>query len=476
MSTAANARLPRREQSVAASITVNGDRRSSWLGALRNVVLDIGTVVLLTILMPLNLSLTCIALIVRPFLSRYRGYHQPLAADAKTVLISGGKMTKALQIARLFRRSGHRVILCETAKYWLTGHRFSIAVDKFVTTADPTSPDYAASLLRLAEQEGVDLYVPVCSPIASQYDSEAISKLSPVCKVIHPSPEKITTLDDKFQFARSAQSLGLRAPKSFLITDPQQVLDFDFSDEKREYVLKSIPYDSVRRLDLSKLPLASEGQTEDFVRSLPISKAKPWVMQEFIPGKEFCTHSTILDGELRVHCCCESSAFQVNYEHIEDAEIESWVRRYATGMNLTGQVSFDFIRAHDDGGLYAIECNPRTHSAITTFYDFDEVADAYLAETSSKTLTPKSDSRPTYWLYHELWRMVTSLTNPGRFWQRIQVILRGKEAIFDWHDPLPFFLVHHFQIPMLLLRDLKYRRGFVRIDFNIGKLVQFGGD
>ena len=224
MSTAANARLTGREQSVAASITVNGDRRSSWLGALRNVVLDIGTVVLLTILMPLNLSLTCIALIVRPFLSRYRGYHQPLAADAKTVLISGGKMTKALQIARLFRRSGHRVILCETAKYWLTGHRFSIAVDKFVTTADPTSPDYAASLLRLAEQEGVDLYVPVCSPIASQHDSEAIAKLSPVCKVIHPSPEKITTLDDKFQFARSAQSLGLRAPKSFLITDPQQVL------------------------------------------------------------------------------------------------------------------------------------------------------------------------------------------------------------------------------------------------------------
>ena len=72
--------------------------------------------------------------------------------------------------------------------------------------------------------------------------------------------------------------------------------------------------------------------------------------------------------------------------------------------------------------------------------------------------------------------MVTALNNPARFWQRFQIIRKGKEAIFDWHDPLPFFLVHHFQIPILLLQDLKRQRGFVRIDFNIGKLVQLGGD
>ena len=476
MSTLADMRLPGREQNGASDITTNSDSRSGWHGALRIVAKDLGTIALLTLLMPLNLALTCTALIVRPLLNRCHSYRGSLAEDAKTVLISGGKMTKALQLARLFRRSGHRVILCETSKYWLTGHRFSAAVDKFVITADPTSPDYAASLRRIVEQEGVDFYVPVCSPLASLHDSEAIEILSPYCKVVHPSLEKIKTLDDKFKFARSARSLGLGAPKSFLITDPQQVLEFDFSDEHRDYVLKSISYDSVRRLDLTKLPCASDERTEAFVRSLPISESQPWVMQEFIPGKEFCTHSTIVDGELRVHCCCESSAFQVNYEHIDDPEIESWVRRYAAGMNLTGQVSFDFIRADDDGGLYAIECNPRTHSAITTFYDSEQVADAYLAGTASDTLTPRSDSRPTYWLYHELWRMVKSLANPARFRHRLQIIRQGKEAIFDWQDPLPFFLVHHFQIPTLLFRDLRHRRGFVRIDFNIGKLVQRGGD
>lgn len=476
MSTVAKFQLSDRKQVIESQLGNSSSREGNWLTSIWIVLKDSTALGLLTILAPLNLSLTLIALICSKVFRRKPRYRQPFASDAKTVLISGGKMTKALQLARFFRASGHRVVLCETKKYWLTGHRYSAAVDKFITTADPDSPEYADSLLRIVEEEAVDFYVPVCSPVASQHDSEAIETLSHRCRVIHPSPDTITTLDDKFQFARSGQALGLGTPKSFLITDPQQVLEFDFAKEDREYVLKSIPYDSVRRLDLTRLPCDSNKQTEAFVRSLPISESKPWVMQEFIPGKEFCTHSTVVGGELRVHCCCESSAFQVNYQHIHDEEIEAWVRRYAAGLNLTGQVSFDFIRAEDDGQLYAIECNPRTHSAITTFYESDKVAAAYLANSSNSTLTPSSSSRATYWLYHELWRLVTSVLNPTRFSQRLKIILRGKEAVFDWDDPLPFFLLHHFQIPMLLLKDLRLRRGFVRIDFNIGKLVQLGGD
>lgn len=31
-------------------------------------------------------------------------------------------MTKALQLARSFHQTGHRVVLIETHKYWLVGH------------------------------------------------------------------------------------------------------------------------------------------------------------------------------------------------------------------------------------------------------------------------------------------------------------------------------------------------------------------
>jgi len=88
-------------------------------------------------------------------------------------------------------------------------------------------------------------------------------------------------------------------------------------------------------------------------------------------------------------------------------------------------------------------------------------------------VSPAPSTRPTYWLYHELWRLVS---RPGDAAARIRVLLRGRDAIFDWSDPLPFLMVHHLQIPWLLLRNLVRGKDWVRIDFNIGKIVQAGGD
>ena len=51
-----------------------------------------------------------------------------------------------------------------------------------------------------------------------------------------------------------------------------------------------------------------------------------------------------------------------------------------------------------------------------------------------------------------------------------------KDAIFDWADPLPFLMVHHLQIPWLLAGNLLRRKDWIRIDFNIGKLVEPDGD
>jgi predicted ATP-grasp superfamily ATP-dependent carboligase len=436
---------------------------------------NLGTLALLLIALPINLIVVLTSLLWS-FLNRLQ--RKPVPAEhPKNIMISGGKMTKALQLARSFHSAGHRVILVETHKYWLTGHRFSNAVARFYTVPAPhKDPEgYIQALLNIVKQENIDVYVPVCSPVASYYDSLAKPVLSGCCEVFHFDVEVTKMLDDKFAFAQQARRLGLPVPKSFRITDPQQVLDFGFSNEKRKYILKSIPYDSVHRLNMTKLPCDTTPETEAFVKSLPISEEKPWIMQEFISGQEYCTHSTVRDGELRLHCCCESSAFQVNYENVDKPEIRQWVSDFVKEVRLTGQASFDFIQS-EDGTVYAIECNPRTHSAITMFYNHLGVADAYLdQEPLAEPLQPLPDSNPTYWLYHEVWRL-----NEIRSWKQLQTwvrnILRGKDAIFDVNDSLPFLMVHHWQIPLLLLDNLRKLRGWVRIDFNIGKLVELGGD
>lgn len=442
---------------------------------LRTIAKTIATLLLLFLVLPLNLALTLVALLRSAFFKLFQ-LSSPKVELGQTILISGGKMTKALQLARSFHSAGHRVILVETHKYWLTGHRYSWAVDRFYTVPNPQDSDYSEALLKIVQQERVNVYVPVCSPVSSYYDALAEKTLATHCTVMHLDVATLQRLDNKYEFANAAKMLDLLAPQSYLITSPQQVIDFSFTDD-RKYILKSIPYDSIRRLDLTQLPCATINDTAAFVKSLPISEQQPWIMQEYITGQEYCTHSTICNGHLQLHCCCKSSAFQVNYEQVDHPEIEDWIRQFAKGLNLTGQISLDFIEAADTGKIYAIECNPRTHSAITMFYNHLDVARAYLdPEPMPSAVQPLATSRPTYWIYHEVWRLLGHLLSPIQTRQRLQIIFQGKDAIFDWDDPLPFLLVHHWHIPLLLWGNLRHPKEWIRIDFNIGKLVEVGGD
>ena len=427
-----------------------------------------GALVLLQSALPVNAALTAAwwlrgLVTTPPVMDR--------AETPLTVLLSGGKMTKALQLARSFHAAGHRVVLVEQDKYRWSGHRFSRAVDAFHTVPKPQDADYAAALLRIVRAEEVDVYVPVCSPASSVPDAQAAALLAPYCEVLHGDAEMIARLDDKERFVALADTLDLPVPDSVRVTQPAQVGAFDFAGGHPPYVLKSIGYDPVNRLDLTPLPRETSQQTNEFAESKPIDEDHPWVMQQYVEGTEFCTHGTVRDGRLQVFACCPSSPFQVNYRHEDKPAIEDWVRTFVGRLRLTGQYSFDFIE-DPDGHVYPIECNPRTHSAITMFYDHPGLASAYLDDQRA-TIVPTSTSRPTYWLYHEAWRLIRG---EGSRRERLGIILEGHDAILSMHDPWPFFIEHHVQIPLLLWRNLLSGNGFLRIDFNIGKLVEAAGD
>ncbi|ACK73336.1 conserved hypothetical protein [Gloeothece citriformis PCC 7424] len=439
------------------------------------VVRNVGTLALLLLIFPFTLAVVAISW-VWSFLSSPFRQKPTSTSEVKRILLTGGKMTKALQLARSFHLAGHEVFLVETHKYWLSGHRFSRAVKGFYTIPAPEkdSDGYCQGLLDIVKREHIDVFIPVSSPVASYYDSLAKSVLSPICEVIHFDPEITQMLDNKYTFCEQARVLGLSAPKVFLISDPEDIINFDFKADGSRYILKSIAYNSVTRLDLRKFPF--EGM-EDYVKQLPISKDNPWVMQEFIKGQEYCTHSTVRNGKIRLHCCSKSSPFQVNYEEVSNPRIYEWIKYFVRDLNLTGQISFDFIEA-DNGRVYPVECNPRVHSAITMFHDHEGVANAYLYDSQDENeaaISPLPDSKPTYWLYHELWRL-TEIRSLKDLQAWINKIVKGTDAIFDPNDPLPFLMVHHWQIPLLLLNNLRKQKGWIRIDFNIGKLVEIGGD
>ncbi|GAA1904412.1 hypothetical protein GCM10009737_01390 [Nocardioides lentus] len=437
----------------------------------------LGALVLLGTAFPANLAVTTGAAVVGA-LSPAPARPTPVGGR-RTVMLSGGKMTKALQLARSFHEAGHRVVLVESGRYRFSGHRFSRAVDAFHVVPPSGDPSYAEALVEVVRREGVDVYVPVCSPASSRHDALAKARLEEHCEVVHLDPDDLEALDDKAAFAELATGHGLPVPLTHRLTDPAQVADFDFAAHPGvRWVLKSIAYDPVNRLDLTPLPLATPEATADFAASKPISAANPWLLQELVEGREYCTHGTARDGELRVWACCESSAFQVNYTMVDHPAIEEWVTRLVKAMGLTGQASFDFLE-RADGSIVAIECNPRTHSAITMFHRHPGLAAAYLTDapvadgTGAGRVVPLPGYRPTYWAYHEAWRLLTA---PGSWRERWATVRGGRDAILDPRDPLPFLLVHHLQVPSLLLRALVSGRDWIKIDFNIGKLVEVGGD
>ena len=434
---------------------------------------NLSVLVLLLIILPFNLVKVILSLLWN-FISKHF-QKKVVAENPKNIIVTGAKMTKSLQLARSFCAAGHKVFLLETNQYWLSGNRFSNSVTGFYTVPDPQQDwdGYSQGLLDIVKRENIDLFIPVSSAVGCYHESLIKPLLSEHCEVFHFDPEITQILDNKFTFIEKAKSFGLSVPKSFLITNSKEIINFDFAADGNQYILKSIPYDSVRRLSMIKLPMNSTAEMKQFVKDLPISSEKPWIMQEFVSGKEYCTHSTVREGKIKLYCCCESSEFQVNYHHVDNPKIYDWVEKFVKELNLTGQISFDFIQT-EDGQVYPIECNPRTHSAITTFHDHPKVADAYLYDSKDDNeapLIPLSNSKPTYWTYHEIWRL-TEIRYLGQLKAWIKKITEGTDAIFLFSDPLPFLMVHHWQIPLLLLANLQKLRGWVKIDFNIGKLIE----
>jgi len=429
-------------------------------------------IILLTSVLPLSLLIVAIVSLKAQFIKNIKRETK----NSKKILLSGGKMTKALQLARLFSRAGHEVILTETERYSASGHAYSNCVKNFYTlpTQERGFGSYLDRIEKIISSESIDMYVPVASPTSVYIDAKLKAKTKSDCTFFCFDEKTLKLLDNKYEFCRKASEIGLSTPEAHYISDTNELFNQELYSQGKKYILKCLSYDPVGRLNRPLLPFVGQ---EKYFEALTISKERPWVLQEFIQGREYCTHSTVKNGEILLHCCCYSSDFQLRYYHTDNPTIFEWVTFFVRELNLTGQISFDFIET-ESGVVLPIECNPRTHSAITSFYNSSEAANAFLASqlpSDKKTITPHPSARETYWLYYELWQLLTS-KSAGRVLEKLKLLLRGKEAILDAKDPLPFLMVYHWQIPMLLVEAIWRGKPWVRIDFNIGKLVEAGGD
>ncbi|KAK3677532.1 hypothetical protein LTR78_002382 [Recurvomyces mirabilis] len=515
------------------------DANSSFLA---HAAQDVALIALSIALLPLDTFVVCLSYIItysypiraiqhrRHVRSTNTPYFEP-----KNILVTGVGMTKGLVLARLFYAAGHNVIGADFEPAYLptTSGRLSRALKAFHKLSKPDgsrdkAARYTQELLQILQAEKVDIWVS-CSGVASAVEdgqAKEMVELVTKCKCVQYDVATTKRLHEKHSFMDYTQSIGLAIPETLTVTSKAAALHFldDASaKQQKKYVLKYIGTDDAVRGDMTLLPLSSPAQTKAHISRMEISEERPWILQQFIRGPEYCTHALVVKGEVKAFVACPSSELLMHYEALpSDSGLSMNMLRFtqefaaAGGPSFTGHLSFDFLVEMADAEkalrdpaanitLYPIECNPRAHTAVCLFNDTPEMVDGYLSLLGSKTAIASSANKTTssstpnglapppvfpnkqhkkyYWIGHDLIELVlspllslTSVEGPSfvevfeHMATFIEHLLWWHDGTFEFWDPLPAWWLYHVYWPYQILVALVGRRKWSRMNVSTCKM------
>lgn len=384
------------------------DRDSSWHHHfLQNAFLIFISVLFL----PLSTVILFFSYIIRPVFNPNAAHRNHIRQSPsflpKTILVTGVGMSKGLTLARAFYEAGHDVIGADFEPYGIpVSGRFSRALRTFYTLPVPNERDgsahYIHELLRITRREKVDLWVS-CSGVSSAVEDaqakEVLERRSD-CIAIQFDVATTLALHEKDTFIQRTRELGLPVPETHNVTSRAAVHKVLHSPAaaKKNYIMKYVGTDDATRGNMTLLPRRSLSETYSHVSKIPISVTKPWVLQQYIRGREYCTHALVVRNTVQIFVACPSSELLMHYEALPPtAPLSRAMLRFTqvfaarSAPGFTGHLSFDFLIDEDDEAavsekglelvLRPIECNPRAHTAVVLFRRTEsiDIANRYLS-------------------------------------------------------------------------------------------------
>lgn len=500
-------------------------------------------ILLSLVFLPLDTTILFLAYLVRPFIPHpHRKSHASTTTASppgQTILITGVSMTKALALTRLLRaHSPHRRIIGADFHPLASGRASRSLTSFHVLTppaADDTSP-YIASLLSLIAAERVALWIS-CSAVASAVDDGVAASIVAArtpCRAVQFGAAATRELHAKDAFAARTRRLGLRVPETRTVRSGEEMVAelrrcAGLSDRHggtkgpaRKFIVKSVAMDDRSRGDLTLLPKPTERETRAHVAALDVGPERPWIVQEFVRGREYCTHALVVDGRVRAFVACPSAELLMHYcalpagSPLARAMLAFTERQAAEGgEGFTGHLSFDFLVKEEDVGkkepesiaLFPIECNPRAHTADVLFNGTVKLADEYLSvlqvsdssvhrnntngsgtngagtneEKRKDIVVPKQQAK-YYWIGHDLVQLfllpilslLSGQASIGDTWMSVrnfvEHILFWKDGTFELWDPLPWWWLYHVYWPMQFVNSIRTGRKWSRINVSTTKM------
>ncbi len=342
-----------------------------------------------------------------------------------SVLLTLGRLPKALEIARALYLAGCRVIVAEPLRWHICKVSNSVVSSYRVTAPNIDREAYLQELLNIILQEDIDLVVPISEE--SVYVSLLNDRLPSNVRLACPSFKQMYLLNDKLSFAGWAIANDLSVP----ITFPADTAEASELADQKDHVIKpSNGYSGVG------VKLRRKGEL--------LGDLEPGlIVQEQIKGRHVSSLSLLKNGRDLCTVLYEGRVFAdtvaVCSQRIEiPGPICDWIQQFASAGKLTGFFALDFIL--DEKGIpWVIECNPRVTSGIH-FFDNKSTANALLDPSSEEVILKASPTR-YQWGYSTLTEVCRSVFQPREFIRKFRELTNARDAVWDINDPWPFILM-----------------------------------
>ena len=379
-----------------------------------------------------------------------------MANGSKNFLLTGARSVSTLDLARQLHAAGHNVFSADTTKFHICSVSNSIAKNYTIPSPRFETTAFVEALIGIIKKENIDYLIPTYEEII--YLAKYRDRFPKSCYLFGSSFDTLHHLHNKWLFYCKMRSYGLEAPPTMLIKSRKDLQNIPF----KTYALKacySRASQTVMKVDGSK-PIP------DF----KIDSHNPWIAQEWLEGKRYCSYSVCHEGVIKAHAVYPvqfaiNNNSCVNFEAIHHQGIMEWTKKIVALECFTGQLGFDFFEL-PNGKLYAIECNPRATNGLLLFNQTDNLDRAFTNETNH-LIQPKIGYTKQIALGMALYGWQTALKEK-RMNNFFKTLISTRDVVLDPNDIKPFVfqpLIFSFYIYNLLKTGLSLPAWFT-YDFN----------
>jgi predicted ATP-grasp superfamily ATP-dependent carboligase len=362
----------------------------------------------------------------------------------KRVLITGARSPAALQLIRNLAKNGFEIYVADSLNHPLS--RASKYVKKYFILATPSNKtkEFIANIEKIISQNSINILIPTCEEIffISKYKSQLMKN----CQIFCDDFLKISQLHNKYEFLNMARDCPISVPETILIND---LSDLDKIKNPTEKVFKPI----FSRFASHTLIRPNNA----LLKKIITDKNFPWIAQQFISGKEYCTYTVVVDGKIQAHACYHPKyraglGSGIYFEIEKNDKIKNFIEQVVKKINFTGQIGFDFM-INESAEIFVLECNPRATSGIhclspdldwkrilsgKNIYEDEKVAEDKMIALAMLTCGLKY------------------LKNKKSFLELYTNLLKAKDPIWDVSDIKPVFY-QLVNLGEIIFRSIKYR-------------------